>query len=127
MLNKVLISFGITSLVSILFALIFATHFWYVFTLVFILQILFFYFLNTVYENTLIEKAQFIKLQQLKEENNQIATIQCPCGQKNMQDVEIRFDQPIVYNCNNCGKNVKAGVDIKTVLITEPIYLNDRA
>ena len=39
----------------------------------------------------------------------------------------MRFDQDITYKCNNCGKNVKANVDVKTVLITEPIYFNDRA
>ena len=127
MLNRVLISLGITSLVSLLFGLIFATHFWYVFALAFILQVLFFYFLNTVYENSLIEKAQLLRIQQIREENKQVATIQCPCGQKNMQDVEMRFDQPVVYPCNVCGKNVKAGVDVKTVLVTEPIYFNDRA
>jgi len=127
MLNRVLISLGITSLVSVLFGLIFATHFWYVFALAFILQVLFFYFLNTVYENSLIEKAQLLRIQQIREENKQIATIQCPCGQKNMQEVEMRFDQDVVYSCNTCGKNVKAVVDVKTVLITEPIYFNDRA
>ena len=127
MLNRVLISLGITSLVSVLFGLIFATHFWYVFALAFILQVLFFYFLNTAYENSLIEKAQLLRIQQIREENKQIATIQCPCGQKNMQEVEMRFDQDVVYSCNTCGKNVKAVVDVKTVLITEPIYFNDRA
>jgi len=127
MLNKIFFSLGITSLVSVLFALIFATKFWYVFALAFLLQILFFYFLNTVYENSLIEKAQKIKIQQYIEENRQVATVQCPCDQKNMQDVDMRFDQDITYRCNNCNKNIKANVDVKTVLITEPIYFNDRA
>ena len=127
MLNKALFSFGITALVSTLCGLIFISKFWYVFALAFVLQVLFFYFLNTAYENSLIEKAQKIKLQQFIEENRQIATVQCPCDQKNMQDVEMRFDQDIIYTCNQCGKNVKAGVDIKTVLVTEPIYFNDRA
>ena len=127
MLNKALFSFGITALVSTLCGLIFISKFWYVFALAFVLQVLFFYFLNTAYENSLIEKAQKIKLQQFIEENKQVAMVQCPCDQKNMQDVEMRFDQDIIYTCNQCGKNVKAGVDIKTVLVTEPIYFNDRA
>ena len=127
MLNKALCSFGITALVSTLCGLIFISKFWYVFALAFVLQVLFFYFLNTAYENSLIEKAQKIKLQQFIEENRQVAMVQCPCDQKNMQDVEMRFDQDIIYTCNQCGKNVKAGVDIKTVLVTEPIYFNDRA
>jgi len=127
MLNRVLFSLGLTTLVSVLVALIFISKFWYVFALVFLLQVLFFYFLNTVYENSLIEKAQKIRLQQFIEENRQIATVQCPCDQKNMQDVDMRFDQPIIYTCNTCGKNVKAGIDVKTVLVTEPIYFNDRA
>ena len=127
MLNKALFSFGITALVSTLCGLIFISKFWYVFALAFVLQVLFFYFLNTAYENSLIEKAQKIKLQQFIEENRQVAMVQCPCDQKNMQDVEMRFDQDIIYTCNQCGKNVKAGVDIKTVLVTEPINFNDRA
>ena len=127
MLNRVLFSLGLTTLVSVLVALIFISKFWYVFALAFVLQVLFFYFLNTAYENSLIEKAQKIKLQQFIEENRQVAMVQCPCDQKNMQDVEMRFDQDIIYTCNQCGKNVKAGVDIKTVLVTEPIYFNDRA
>ena len=61
MLNKALFSFGITALVSTLCGLIFISKFWYVFALAFVLQVLFFYFLNTAYENSLIEKAQKIK------------------------------------------------------------------
>ena len=127
MLNKILFSVGVTALVSVLCGLIFISKFWYVFALTFIVQVLFFYFLNTIYENSLIEKAQKLRLQQFLEENKQIATIQCPCNQKSMQDVEMRFDQDIIYTCSTCGKNVKAGIDVKTVLVTEPIYFNDRA
>jgi len=126
MLKKLLFSFGITTLVSVLFGLIFISKFWYVFALAYILQILFFAGLNTVYENKLIEKAQNLKLQEYIAQSKQVATVQCPCTEKNMQQTEMRFDQDVIYTCNKCGKSVRADVDVKTVLITEPIYTNDR-
>ena len=126
MLIKILFSFLITSLVGVLIGLIFVSKFWYVFSLAVILQVLFFYFLNTVYENRLIEKAQRLKLEEFKEASKQVALVECPCQEKSKQEVEMRFDQDIIYQCNKCGKSCKAAVDVKTLLVTEPIYFNDR-
>jgi len=127
MIQRVLISFGLTTLVSILFGLIFGAHFWLVFFLAFILQVLLFYFINSVYENKLIEKAQSLRLQEYAIQSKQIALIECPCAEKTKQEVEMRFDKDVTYVCNKCNKSIKAAVDVKSVLMTEPIYFNDRA
>lgn len=126
MFGKTVISLLLTSLVSILAGLIFASKFWYVFFLAFILQILFFYFFNGIYENRLIEKAQQLKLEEFKELNKHIVAVRCPCDQKSVQDIEMRFDKDIVYECIKCKKNIKAVADVKTVLTTEPIYFDGR-
>jgi hypothetical protein len=125
MLSKVIISLAITTLVSILAGLLVISKFWIVFSLVFILQVLFFYFFNTIYENRLIAKAQQLKIQQFREENKNVVTLQCPCAEKIKQDVDIRFDKDIVYECASCKKNIKAIPDVKTILTTEPIYRNE--
>ena len=67
-MKKVLLSLTLTLLVSGLFGIIFKD--WFVFGLVTILQILFFYFFNTVYENYLTKKVveanAIIELEKLK-------------------------------------------------------------
>jgi hypothetical protein len=125
MLGKIIISILITTLVSILAGLIVPGNFWIVFVFAFVLQVLFFYFFNSIYENRLIEKAQQIRLEELKEINKQIVTVQCPCDEKVRQDIQMRFDRDVIYQCNKCKKNIKAISDVKTLLTTEPIYFND--
>jgi hypothetical protein len=95
-----------------------------VFILAFIIQLVAFYFINTSIENSLIEKAEKIKLEQFVEANKQVAIIECPCGQKNKQEVIMRFDKDIIYQCSKCDKNIKAMINIKPVLTTEPIYFD---
>ena len=83
-----------------------------------------FYFINTAIENSLIEKAEKIKIQQFVEANKQVAIIECPCGVKNKQEVVMRFDQEVTYVCGKCEKNIKAMIDVKPIIVTEPIYFN---
>jgi len=123
MLIKILISLGITALISGLLALMFMNHWILVFALSFIVQLLAFYIGNTIYENILIEKAEQIRTQQLIEASKQIATVECPCGERNKQDVQVRFDQEVTYDCSQCGKKIKLDVDIKPILTTQPIYV----
>lgn len=127
MLGKILISFCITSLVSTLAGLLFISNFWVIFFLVFILQVLFFYFFNSIYENRLLEKAQKIKLEEFKEKNKHVVLLECPCDQKSKQEVEMRFDVDVVYKCRLCEKNIKAISNVKTIQTTDPIYFDDRA
>ena len=96
MISKVLISLLITSLVSTLAGLIIPANFWVVFAFAFVIQILFFYFFNSIYENKLIEKAQILKLAELKETSKQIVMVQCPCDEKVRQDIEMRFDMDVI-------------------------------
>ena len=124
MFKRLFVSLGVTSLISGLFALIFINHWLLVFALTFVLQIVMFYFINTAIENSLIEKAEKIKIQQFVEANKQVAIIECPCGVKNKQEVVMRFDQEVTYVCGKCEKNIKAMIDVKPIIVTEPIYFN---
>ena len=54
-----------------------------------------------------------------------LVMVQCPCDEKVRQDIEMRFDMDVIYQCNKCNKNIKVVSDIKTLLTTEPIYSND--
>jgi hypothetical protein len=125
MVNKIVFSLAVTILVSTLLGLLFYSKFWIVFALGFILQFLFFYILNTVYENRLIEKAQKLKLEEFKEQTKHFVLVECPCNEKVKQDVEVRFDKDIIYKCNKCEKNIRAIPDVKTLLQTDPIYFNN--
>ena len=124
MFKRLFVSLGVTSLISGLFALIFINHWLLVFALTFVLQIVMFYFINTAIENSLIEKAEKIKIQQFVEANKQVAIIECPCGVKNKQEVVMRFDQEVTYVCGKCEKNIKAMIDVKPIIVTEPIYFH---
>lgn len=124
MFKRLFVSLGLTSLISGIFALIFISHWVLVFILAFIIQLVAFYFINTTIENILIEKAEKIKLEQFIEANKQVIIIECPCGEKNKQEVVMRFDKDVIYQCGKCDKNVKAMLNVKPVLTTEPIYFD---
>jgi len=57
----------ITSLVSTLVGLVYIDKFFILFSLAFVLQVLFFYFFNSVYQNKLFAKAQELKLEEFKQ------------------------------------------------------------
>jgi predicted membrane protein len=124
MIQKVLFSLLVTLIVSGLLAFLFANHWVIVFFLSFTLQILFFYIGNTIYENKLIEKAERIRTEQIKEATKLVATVECPCGEHFKQDTVIRFDEELTYKCDKCDKIIKLNVDVKPVLTTQPIYTN---
>lgn len=124
MFKRLFVSIGLTSLISGIFALIFVSHWILVFILTFIIQLVAFYFINTSIENNLIEKAEKIKLEQFVEANKQVAIIECPCGEKNKQEVVMRFDKDVIYQCGKCDKNIKAIINVKPVVTTEPIYFD---
>jgi membrane protein implicated in regulation of membrane protease activity len=125
MLQRIFISLGITSLVSVLVGLL-VSKFWLGFALSFILQVVFFYLFNSVYENRLIERAQILKLEEVKELSKNKVILECPCAEKNKQEINMRFDENVVYECSKCKKNIKADAIVKNVLTTQPIYFNDR-
>ena len=118
-MKKVLASLTLTLLVSALFGIIFKDLI--VFFLATILQILFFYFFNTVYENYLtkkvIEANSLVEIEKLK---NTVKVL-CPCGENNPQDVLLSFNEDTIYKCSKCNKDVRATTNVGTSLITTPI------
>jgi hypothetical protein len=118
-MKKVLVSLTLTLLVSGLFGIIFNN--WLVFILATILQILFFYFFNTVYENYLtkkvIEANSLVEIEKLK---NTVKVL-CPCGENQPQDVLLTLNEDTVYKCVKCNKDVRATTNVGTSLLTTPI------
>jgi hypothetical protein len=118
-MKKVLVSLTLTLLVSGLFGIIFNN--WLVFILATILQILFFYFFNTVYENYLtkkvIEANSLVEIEKLK---NTVKVL-CPCGENQPQDVLLTLNEDTVYKCIKCNKDVRATTNVGTSLLTTPI------
>ena len=116
-MRRVLISLTLTLLVSGLFGIIFKD--WFVFCLATILQVLFFYFFNTVYENYLTKKVveanAIVEVEKLK--NTLIVT--CPCGAS--QEVLLSMTEDTIYRCNECKNEIRAAVNIGTALVTTPI------
>lgn len=119
-MKKLLTSIGVTLLVSSLFALLFKS--WYVFLLSTVMQFVFFYFFNSIYENYLIQKAAQINLQTLKEENKNKVKVLCPCGENNPQDVTLNFNEDTLYECSKCKKQVRATSNVGTSLVTLPVF-----
>ena len=64
---KFLYSIILTASISTLIGLIFRNNFWYVFTLITILQITGFLILNQIYTNRLKQSLEVIKADQLRE------------------------------------------------------------
>jgi len=120
-MRKLLFSFTVTFLVSLLFGLILSENFWKVFILSTLIQILFFVVFNTIYGNYLQKKALELNEKYMLEKSKLVRLIQCPCGD-NSQEVEVSLSEDVVYECNKCKSKVKAVVIVKPVLITDPIY-----
>jgi DNA-directed RNA polymerase subunit RPC12/RpoP len=119
-MKKVLLSLTLTLLVSGLFGIIFKD--WFVFGLVTILQILFFYFFNTVYENYLTKKVveanAIVELEKLKN----TVRVTCPCGSS--QEVLLSMTEDTIYRCDECKNEIRAAVNIGTALVTTPINVS---
>lgn len=127
MVKNILFSVGVTAVISALFGLFFADKFAIAFSLAFVIQLAFFYFFNTVYANKVLLRAMELKNNELQTLSKSQATVICPCDQKNAQNVDLSVREDIVYECNKCNKNIKAEINVKTVLTTDPIYFNDRS
>lgn len=127
MVKKILISLGATVCVSCLVGLLYPPLFVPLFILSFIGQVAFFYIFNSITQNRFILKAEEFKIQQIKEASRQVAVLECPCNERYKQEVDMRFDRDIVYECLKCKKNLKADISVKTALTTQPIYFNDRS
>ena len=120
-MKKILVSLTLTLLVSGLFGIIFKD--WLVFGLATILQILFFYFFNTVYENFLIKRAVEINGEIEKEKYKNAITVTCPCGAT--QEVILSLTEDTIYRCKECKNEIRATTNIGTALITTPLIVKE--
>lgn len=118
-MKKVLTSLTLTFLVSGLFGILFNN--WLVFLLAIILQILFFYFFNTIYENYLTKKIIEANALVESEKYKNFVQVLCPCGENNPQNIVLTLNEDTIYNCNKCSKEVRATTNVGTTLVTTPI------
>jgi len=116
-MRKLLTSVALTLMVSGLFGIIFKD--WLVFILATILQVLFFYFFNTVYENFLIKKALEANAEIKKLEFNNSMEVVCPCGSK--QTVILSIHEDTIYRCEKCKNEIRAAVNVGTAMVTVPV------
>lgn len=122
-LAKILYSAILTFSISTIVGLIFKSNFWYVFTLTTILQVIGFLILNQIYTNRLKQSLEIIKADQLREQNRNYVNVVCPCNEKSVQLVDIRFDTKPQYTCNKCNKQVSCETSVRTFTVTSPVYL----
>lgn len=121
-LAKILYSTILTFSISTIVGLIFKSNFWYVFTLTTILQVIGFLILNQIYTNRLKQSLEMIKADQLREQNRNYVNVVCPCNEKSVQLVDIRFDTKPQYTCNKCNKQVSCEASVRTFTVTSPVY-----
>lgn len=117
-MKKILTSIGLTLLVGSLFGLFFKSLI--VFAIAVILQFLFFYFFNTVYENLLVQRVVTANIELENSKLKNTLEVACPCGGK--QEVLLSFTEDTIYRCKECKNEVRVSVNIGTALVTSPIY-----
>ena len=104
-MRKAIISLLLTLSVSILFGMLFKDIL--VFFISLILQFLFFYFFNTIYENNLRKKAIILATEFEKERSKNERIITCQCGHKSTQEVSLDPNKEQIYRCEECGKDMR--------------------
>ena len=121
-LAKILYSTILTFSISTIVGLIFKSNFWYVFVLTTISQVIGFLILNQIYTNRLKQSLEMIKADQLREQNRNYVNVVCPCNEKSVQLVDIRFDTKPQYTCNKCNNQVSCEASVRTFTVTSPVY-----
>ena len=121
---RVLFSLSITFGLSTLIGLLFSDKFWLVFATASMLQFILFYFYNQAYRNKLVKDLEAIKVDQIKETHRNWVMVKCPCDEKLEQSIDFRFDKKNIFTCEKCGKNVACDINVTTVMVTEPIYFD---
>jgi DNA-directed RNA polymerase subunit RPC12/RpoP len=123
-LKKILYSFGLTILVSVLgglFCMNFGFNFWITSSFLFLLQVVGFYFYGEyVKRNNAHIEAQ-LELEAIAELRRITADVVCPCDKKVQTTIPLDMSTDNSYICAQCSKKVGVIVDIKTVLKTEPM------
>jgi hypothetical protein len=126
-IRKLLYSFGITLIVSILgglFFLNFQFNFWATSLFFFILQVVGFYFYGEhVKRRNAVIQAQ-LELLAASELKKITADVVCPCDKKVQSTIAIEMDKDNSYICGQCSKRIGVILDVKTALKTDPIAEN---
>lgn len=121
-LFKLLKSFIITALVSLIIASFFTNYFWPVFGLTTLIQIIVSSIFAQIYSNRVIREFEDIRTEQIKEANRNVVTVPCPCDEKTELTLDYRFDTVNTVVCSRCEKNIKCTAGIGTAVTTDPIY-----
>ncbi len=121
-LYKLFKSLAITALVSLIIASFFTDHFWPVFGLTTLIQIIISATFSQIYSNKVIREFEDIRTNQIKEANRNLVTVPCPCDQKTQITLDYRFDGVNTVVCSKCDKNIKCTAGIGTAITTDPIY-----
>ncbi len=118
-MKRVITSLSLTFLVSAFFGLIFKDII--VFALATVLQILFFYFFNTIYGNYLRNTIMQQNIEMEKQQSVNSVPLNCPtCN--HLQLVKMTLNEPVIYKCDKCECEIKADPVVKNYLTTNPIY-----
>lgn len=120
MLKALLVTFILSSSVSLLFSHNLIDFFKYFF-FVTVLQIIIF----NVYKSVLQLFAEKIKNERIKEFSKQGMEISCPCYLSKKMFIPIELNGDNSFNCLECKKDVSVEVTAKTFLKTEMINLDD--
>lgn len=124
MIKQIVLSIIITSIVSaaVAFGVSKFLGFWQAFSLVFVLQLLLFYFIN----NRSIFKQQ-LEMERLLNErydtlSKNVVMFECPCGQNTFEEV-IYINGENVFGCPKCNNDIKLNVAMSPTLVTNPVDL----
>lgn len=103
--------------------------FWEIFTIATAVQYLLYYYFN-IFANkkTLADKLS----QEITNITNDLESIiarqeiqvECPCG-NNTIPVVLFMDEELIINCNKCNNKLKITPEITTLLVTEPLNLEN--
>lgn len=124
-LLKLLKSFIITALISLIIASFFTNYFWPVFGLTTLIQIIASSIFSQIYSNRVIREFEDIRTEQIKEANRNVVTVPCPCDMKTDITLDYRFDRVNTVVCSKCDKNIKCTAGIGTAVTTDPIYFEN--
>ena len=122
MYKKILLSLGITLLVSTLFALSLTAvlGFWHAFMLAFVGQLVICYFVNDYMLLAATNERERILNTRLAYIEQNVTTFQCPCG-KNTFEEAIYVNDDNIFTCNKCNQVIKADLTVTPIIVTQPL------
>ena len=122
--QRLLISLGITILVSTVFSLFLLNfNFYFIYSFLFctLFQFLGFYFYGEYVKFKNNKLAIDTELRALNELTKITTEVVCPCDRKLITTLPIMFHKKNEYICNGCNKKISVLLEAKTALATEPM------